>query len=456
MDYFSKVVFFSIITFIAAGYSQETVDENALFSDTNSIVDSSTIIDFSLSENKPESTHVGFSGSINSIVEAGASRFYFDNFSRKEITPSAYMLGNLFLDIRLPMNVKAFGNLETRFNADSSNVDFSIRELFVDVNVKRKVYFRTGKQVLQWGRCYFWNPTDLVNVERKSLEPKIGYRDGAYGIKMHVPFGTKYNLYGFVDMKKFTSVDSLAGAFRSEILIGNTEVGAELCGKRNREPVFGMDFSTTVFDIDIYGEVSLESGKNYTTFEGLSKNQSIMSFLDSSTSSTESTIGNKPIPKICIGFSKSFDLLDVNDRVTVISEFYYNKAGVPGNFFEEHKIKDALDLLTKMPGDTSDSALKTKLNSMQSRFVNPNNFSKFYLSLFTTVNKFIIPDMIFQFNGVMNLEQKAATLIASLQYSTIHNLSMGLTLTGAVGSDETEYTLFSNALSARLNLGITF
>lgn len=64
--------------------------------------------------------------------------------------------------------------------------------------------------------------------------------------------------------------------------------------------------------------------------------------------------------------------------------------------------------------------------------------------------------MTFQFNGVINLEQKAATLSTSLQYSTIHNLSVGLTLTGNVGSDETEYTIQSNAMSARLNLGVTF
>lgn len=452
----SRVIICSITALVITSSAQEIIDENALFSDTNSIVDSSTILDPTLSEDKAESTHVGFSGSINSVVDAGVSRNYFDGFSRKEIKPSAYLIGNFLLDIRLPMNVKSFGNLETRFNADSSNVDFYIKELFVDANIKRKVYFRTGKQVLQWGRCYFWNPTDLVNVERKSIEPQIGYREGAYGVKMHIPFGTKYNLYGFVDMKKLTSVDSLAGAFRSEVLIGNTEIGAELCGKRNREPVFGMDFSTTIFDVEFNGEISLESGKNYTVISGLGTNESLIDFMKTPSTNTDSTIGNKPIPKICIGFSKSFDLLDVKDRVRIISEFYFNKAGVPGNFFEEHQVKEAFDLLSKISSDTSSNALGIKLNKLKSQFVNPNNFSRYYLSFFATVNKFIIPDIIFQFNGVMNLEQRAASLSTSLQYSTIHNLSIGLTLIGNVGSGETEYTIQSSAISARLNLGVTF
>jgi hypothetical protein len=451
-----RIVICSTVALAITISAQEVVDENALFSDTNSIVDSSTILDPTLSESKAESTHVGFSGSINSVVEAGATRNYFDDFSRQEITPSAYLVGNFLLDIRLPMNVKAFGNLETQFNADSSNVDFSIKELFVDANIERTVYFRTGKQVLQWGRCYFWNPTDLVNVERKSVEPQIGYREGAYGVKMHIPFGTKYNLYGFLDMKRLTSVDSLAGAFRSEVLIGTTEIGVELCGKKDREPVFGMDFSTTIFDVEINGEISLESGKNYNVINGLKANESLIDFIARSPANMESTIGNKPIPKICVGFSKSFNLLDVKDRVKVISEFYYNKAGVPGNFFEEHKAKEAFDLLSTISNDTNNSALETKLNKLKAQFVNPNNFSRYYLALFTTVNKFITPDMTFQFNGVINLEQNAATLSTSLEYSTIHNLSIGLTLSGNVGSDETEYTIQSSAMSARLNLGVTF
>ena len=36
----------------------------------------------------------------------------------------------------------------------------------LSIPTEDKIYFRTGKQVLKWGRSYFWNPTDLINVEK--------------------------------------------------------------------------------------------------------------------------------------------------------------------------------------------------------------------------------------------------------------------------------------------------
>jgi hypothetical protein len=246
------------------------------------------------------------------------------------------------------------------------------------------------------------------------------------------------------------------------MLIGTTEIGAEVWGKRNKEPIFGMDFSTTIFDFEFNGEISLENGKNYTIINGLQENEPLYDFLSRSSSNDsvrmESTIGNKPVPKVCVGVSKSFDLLNVKDRVRIISEFYYNKAGVPGDFFREHKVKESLEMLNGLPKDTSSSGdtLSDKVDKLMSRFSNPNNFSRYYLSLFTTINKFIISDMTFEFNGIVNIEQKAATLITSLQYATIHNLMIGLVFSSAVGSKDNEYTDFQNAFSTRLNVGISF
>lgn len=435
----------------------DEIDEDQLFLDTNIVIDSSQIVDQQLTLGTVESTHVGLSGSINSVADIGFSRDYFNSFSRKQITPSAYVLGNLLLDIRLPNDVKAFANVETNYKSDSSFVKFSMQELFIDANIKRKIYFRTGKQVLQWGRCFFWNPTDLINIERKSIEPQIGYREGVYGVKMHIPFGTRYNVYGFIDMNKMASVDSIAGSFRTEMLLGTTEAGAELWGKRNKEPVFGIDFSTSIYDFEITGELSLESGKNHTKIN-IGSSETIYNFLlrsqTGNAAAVESTIGNKPVSKICLGISKSFDLFDIKDRIKIISEFYFNQAGVPGDFFHDHKAKESFDLISKLSSGTNYTiSFQDKLIS---KFYHLNDFSRYYISLFATVNRFVLQDMVFQFNAIMNIEQKGAMLISSLQYTTLHNLSIGIVFSSAVGSKDNEYTVFQNAFSTRLNLGISF
>ncbi len=437
--------------------AEEMFDEDALFADTNMTVDSASLVDNQRIIGDSQKTTAGFSGTVNSVAEVAFTRSFFDKLKRKEIIPSAYIVNNLMLDVRMAKDVKAFSNLELIFRPDSSVFDINLQELFLDFNIKRMVYFRTGKQVLQWGRCYFWNPTDLINIEKKSVEPQIGYREGAYGVKMHIPFGTKYNIYGFGDMKQLMSVDSLAGAIKGEMLIGTTEIGAAVWGKRTREPVFGFDFSTRLLDFDITGEMSLESGKNVSFIKGLHKNEPMLEFMKRAAQGDKEIDLNakadkRVVPKMCIGISRSFDLLEVKDRITVITEFFLNQAGVDGDFYDEHDVKALFDALAK---DTS-GRLGGQLNSLRTRFSKPNEFSRYYLSLFTTVNKFIIPEMSLQLNSIINFEQSAALLIGSLQYTTLHNLFAGLTVSGAIGGPETEYTMYGNALSFRLNIGINF
>ena len=52
---------------------------------------------------------------------------------------------------------------------ENQDTTLLIKEVFVDFNLANTVYFRAGKQVLKWGTGYFWNPTDLINIEHRSF-----------------------------------------------------------------------------------------------------------------------------------------------------------------------------------------------------------------------------------------------------------------------------------------------
>ena len=138
-----------------------------------------------------------------------------------------------------------FGNLEVNYfpGFDTSNVMYRVsrvdnsyllylRELFMDFNFNRSIYFRIGKQVLQWGRCYFWNPTDLINVERNSFVEKIGSREGVYGARLHVPFGTIANIYSFINIQSVNRIDSISGSVKFEYLLGRSEMALRSGEKR--------------------------------------------------------------------------------------------------------------------------------------------------------------------------------------------------------------------------------
>ena len=214
----------------AAPVAAQDIDEDALFGDTSIVmIDSASLQAGNSAVDGVDSTTVSFSGAVTSVADMTASRDWFREGDRKELDPGALMLGDLMLDVRLPFGMKTYTDCELYLAPEDGGLAFSdpdnyfssgsgsgfaiaVPEIFLDANINRRVYLRAGKQVLQWGRGYFWNPTDLINVEKKAFVERIGSREGTYGVKAHVPFGTKANVYTFVDMNNLASIDSLAGA----------------------------------------------------------------------------------------------------------------------------------------------------------------------------------------------------------------------------------------------------
>jgi hypothetical protein len=297
--------------------------------------------------------------------------------------------------------------MEVSYNADSSSPDISLRELFVDVNIGHKIYLRTGKQLLQWGQCYLWNPTDLINVEKKSFIQKIGYREGTFGLKAHIPYGTTANFYGFIDTRNAARID-----------------------KRGNKPVYGLDISTQIFKINFNGEVAL-----YQLYK-------------------TSLLNKKWVPRIAVNASKSFDAFDVTDRISVTSEFYFNSVGDDSKRINLGKILATL-------GDRSPIAdsLPTNMQSgslMMSGLYEPNNFSKYYGALFISVSKFILSDMTLSCNAILNLNQMCATISTGLSYRMLNDFSIGLQVINYVGSDNTEYTISGRSVDLQLTAGVVF
>ncbi|MBN1576843.1 MAG: hypothetical protein JW913_09840 [Chitinispirillaceae bacterium] len=441
--------------FCPRGITQD-IDENALFGDTAiTMIDSSQLTVASSAVDGVDSTIVSFSGGVTGIGETGLSRDWFKNRNRREIDPTALMLGDLMLDVRLPFGMKAFTDGEIYLSPDSNGLTFAVPELFLDANIGRRVYFRAGKQVLQWGRGYFWNPTDMVNVERKTFIERIGSREGTFGLKTHIPFGTKWNIYGFLDLHKLSSIDSLAGAARFEGLFGGTEAGIALWGKRGKDPIIGLDFSTTILSWSVTGEMSITGGKNYRVLDMeksafFSENPSAHS-LDSQFVFKD--FGNDPVVRLCAGLMRSFDLLDVDDRVMVVGEFYFNQVGDGGNAFEKYHVGKMYESIMKLPG--ADTVMQQANIALQQGF-EFNSLAKFYGAFFVTVSKFLISDMTLQLNGLVNFNHGCAMLTAGVQYMTLHNFSLGCLVTGFVGPEESEYTFTGNGASVRLTAGVTF
>jgi len=432
------------------------IDENALFGDTTmEMVDSTDLVIESKTEDGVDSTTVSFSGGVNAISETEVKRDWFTEHDRKLISPSGLMLANMLLDVRVPQGTKAYVDAEAYYRSDSAGASFRVPELFMDVNIARKVYFRLGKQVLQWGRGYFWNPTDLVNVEKKTFVERIGSREGTFGIKSHIPFGTKWNIYSFLDMNKLSTVDDFAGAARFEGLFGGTEAGLALWGKKGKDPIFGVDFSTTILKWSVTGEMSITSGNNYHILD--MKNSQIFSSTPN-LSSPESLIvykslGSDPVVRLCAGVMRSFDFMDVDDRIMVVGEFYYNQIGDNGNVFKERHIGKWYDAISTLP---QTDVMRNSVGSAMTSGIEFNSIARYYSAFFVNVSRFIVNDMTLQLNGLVNWNNTCAMLTTGVSYVTLYDVSLGCLVTGYVGPRESEYTFTNAGASVRLTAGMLF
>jgi hypothetical protein len=351
------------------------------------------------------------------------------------------------LDARLLNNVKAFGNCEVDYSSSSDTIGVALREMFIDANIKKQVYFRAGKQVLQWGRCYLWNPTDLVNVEKKPFIEKIGAREGTYGLRVHAPFGTKINAYSFVNLQDVDRVDRIAGTVKLEFLTGGTEMAVSLWGKNNRPPVAGYDFSTQAFTINLYGEISVSDGDNIPRM----KEENGTLFIDTA------RIGWTP--SASLGINRMFDFFDIHDGLMVSGEFFYNGGGYRENVFQDSRVyafRDSVKL--RVPGvpmmNVGRGDKKTFL--LANNLWDPNYHSRYYAALFTGINRFLLSDLQFNLNALANIEQRCGIISGSFSYTTLSNVTLGITVSGYLGGKNTEYTFSNNAMDVRLMAGVAF
>ena len=429
---------------VAAALSAQTpVDENALFADSATVAATPPRADSQQLKNPAQQKTVGLSGTVTSAALGSLDRGYFlRQASFGHTALATWITGDADLDIRLPGGCKAFAAVEATYrpmatesaSGNDSNIAFSLPELFVDANVRNRVYFRTGKQVLQWGRCYFWNPTDLINIEQKPFIAKIGLRQGTYGVKLHAPLGTKYNLYGFLGTAQATRPDQVSGALKFELLAGATEMAVSAWGKRHNDAVYGFDLSSRLAGVDISGELGLHRRYRLRT----------ISFATGDTG-----VEYRPwTPRACLGLSRSFQVGQIKDRLTAVLEGYYNQVGSTGRTID---LPHDPAFLSSLPAGVSVADLLVARGYYQ-----PNDYSRWYAAWFGSLAQFIVPDLTLTINAIANLDQGCAILTTGVSYATLNDFSLGLSVNSYLGPDNTEYTLQNNGVQVQLTAGITF
>ncbi|HYO73095.1 MAG TPA: hypothetical protein VEU33_44235, partial [Archangium sp.] len=185
---------------------------------------------------------------------------YFD--ARPTDRLRGFVLGRLTFD---PTRKEGSGSLlPSLSSASAADPRVLLDQAWLRFDLEHKVFITAGKQHVKWGTSRFWNPTDFLSPQRRDPLALFDARTGATMLKVHVPWEARgWNFYAIGLLDNAGPADTLGrvgGAARAEVVLGSTELGFDAVLQRGRKPRFGLDFSSGVGPIDIYGELAVSRG----------------------------------------------------------------------------------------------------------------------------------------------------------------------------------------------------
>lgn len=326
----------------------------------------------------------------------------YSNYDETPVTGdfASTISSNLNLDVRLTDGVKAYTSFKlTKSNIATTDSFIKLNEMFFDFNVKNKTYIRVGKQNLAWGRGYFFNPTDLINIASKDLNDVSGTREGNYGIKIHVPQGVSKNFYTYIKMENSENIKDLTLALKYEFLVKNSEFSVSTVFRDPSiyDPVLAFDFGSSWGKAQTFGELTFQNGDKLDYYEN----------------GINVSLKDKLIVKATLGYNRTFDRKPKEEEKTLqlTQEVYYNGAGYPKNG------KDGF------PVSTGSGSPK----------YNPYKDGQYFLANFITLNKIINKDGSLTLNSLSNLSDNIHQISGTFNYEMNDEVTLGTSLTGYLG-----------------------
>ena len=213
--------------------------------------------------------HIG--GSFNLGISASI------NMDPSEVTSTADLnwdltpdlSASLYFDARPSSDIRLFGKAVIEYpfteeDDDSRNFDdiLYIKELFSDFNVDDTLFFRAGKQTINWGVGYFFSPADLLNLTEIDPKDPDAELEGPLSVKMNLPIDS-HNVYLYIVLPDGIQYPSdLAFAPKAEFVIGATELGVGAYYRYGQAPAAMMTFTSVLGDVSIFGEGVVKYGSD--------------------------------------------------------------------------------------------------------------------------------------------------------------------------------------------------
>jgi len=385
---------------------------------------------------------VTFSGDLYAVGQASWRRGAFDSATAS----GSQLVGDATVEARLPTGSRAMAIFEADQDAIGDSSEFHIREMFVDGNVDDgHLWIRAGKQVLQWGRGILWTPTDLVNVEGKTLVPRAGPREGATGVRLQVPLGEATNLYAFVNLADASVFDSISAAWRAETVVGPAEVALSGWNRMDAPTALGADGSTGFWGWDVQAGVLWLSGDIAPR----------PVLLDTSWALERDK--NRQQVRAGGGIGRDVTVLGVPQRLRVDVEGFWQSDPVGSGVLKETAVHPWANPPSSIPAALAGQVRTDEATYLfaQGAYV-PNQLSSAYIAGMATLQQFLQQDLVLSVQALENLQDKSGLSTVGLSWTTFHRFSAQLTGYWFWGAPRTEEVLAGRGPALEARMGVSF
>ncbi len=368
----------------------------------------------------------------------------------------------LFFDARPTEESRFYGSMKTSwpFTTSTSVLDVNdiptgetvyqpnirVFELFSDFSWKDSLYFRFGKQTVNWGVGYYFSPANIINLESIDALNPGAQLEGPVALRVLYPIpGTQHNIlaYSVFDTTKMMSgeikPEDTALAAKAEFVLSGWELGIGGYYLKD-DPLRGMLTARgSVGNVSIFGEATLSRGSSKKWLDGAMP----ISYRTDTTS---------PFFNGTVGFS----YMNSENNYSVIGQYLFNGEGYDTEEIaglikdvraKETLIKTILKSIT--PYIDEDDLFKgfvARNISMSGQHYAVASFSK---------SELLVEDLSFSLFAIGNLSDFSGYIKPTLSYAFFDGLSLSTSASFAVGYDNGEYVVLNDGQAMSLSISLT-
>ncbi|MCG3174226.1 MAG: hypothetical protein GMKNLPBB_02454 [Myxococcota bacterium] len=208
--------------------------------------------------------------------------------------------------------------------ANNQTIGIALDQLWLKFDLGQVVYITAGKQRIRWGSSRIWNPTDFLNSQRLNPLNVFDVRLGVDLLKVHLPIESLgWNFYAIADFDRMTSLDSIGGALRAELLFDQTEIALSAHARKDTPFRLGLDISSGLSIFDVRVESALVKGDRTRYWKGDFDLTTPIPSVPTSFSRE-----NEWYPQVVGGLDFSVKYSE-DDNILFGAEYFYNHAGYP-------------------------------------------------------------------------------------------------------------------------------